>query len=177
MDIENWILTSETNSTSVDYLNRFTDNIIKYGIHGISAIGITFNAVTLFVLSNQNFKHKYYDFLRCRCICNLVVCVTGAMYKDLTMRDTESDYYELFYEWLVVNLPKRIAFFASAISDILLILNRYVTLCDKKKSVFYRLSKSVRNPFCKREGSEKKFVTLTPLVVVVKREINSKFQM
>ena len=77
------------------------------------------------------------------------------MYKDLTMRDTENDYYGLFYEWLVVNLPKRIAFFASAISDILLILNRYVTLYDKKKSVFYRLSKSVRNPFANGRGQKK----------------------
>ena len=135
--------TNTNRSELVDYLEKATV-VVDYGIRVVSVIGILFNLTTLVVLHNRKFKHKFYDFLRCRCVSYLFVCAIGSVYRDIPLSGQVDDYMTIIILWFVINYPMRVVFFASGIIDMLLVLNRYVTLCNRKRSVFYSLSKRVR---------------------------------
>lgn len=130
------------NETAV-YLNKASDLVIQYGINGVSVIGALFNFATLIVLATNYFDHRFYNFLRCRCICNLAVCSVGIFYYDLTNINVTVEYLPLYYQWLVIRLPMRLFFSASIVSDNLIILNRLAVLYKKHDSIFYTLSKKV----------------------------------
>lgn len=125
------------------FLSKASDFVVNYGINGVSLVGIFFNIVTITVLATRFFEHKFYNFLQCRCICNLAVCLTGVFFKELANRGEEVEYLPLFLNWFVINIPMRIFFLASVISDNLIILNRLTNLYNKKESIFYGLSKKV----------------------------------
>jgi hypothetical protein len=131
----------QTNGSSLT--NNLNKAAAIVGIRVISGIGIVFNIITLIVLFNKKYKHKFYDFLRCRCISYLVVCIYGVLFKNFTETNEVDDYLYILVDWFVIFLPIRITFLASAITDILLVLNRFVNLCDRKTIIFYTLSKKV----------------------------------
>lgn len=125
-------------------LRRAKDIVTQYGIHGVSGIGSLINIATIMVLTNRKFMHNFYDFLRCRCACNLVVCLCGIFFHEIPDLDTHTEeYLSLIFIWFAFFIPMRIALLASFISDNLLIVNRLATLYDRSISVFYKLSKKV----------------------------------
>lgn len=132
-------------SETVASLVQATNMIIKYGLPAVSGTGILFNTATIFVLSNRKkFKNNFYDFLICRCFCNLVVCCFGVFYeKTLNCSTCEYDYTHLFLNWYVLHFPIRVAFMASIISDNLIVLNRLANLYNYTTSLFFKLSKRV----------------------------------
>lgn len=117
--------------------------INNYAICVVSIVGTVLNLFTLLLLANNSFKHKFYDFLRCRCLCNLVVCAFGIAYVDVFCRECPVNYVRLLLYSVLVHIPVRMAFLASAISDVLLIINRLLMLYDKKESGIYKLTKKV----------------------------------
>ena len=117
--------------------------VVIYSIRGISVIGTLFNISTIIVLTRPKFRHNFYNFLRCRCCCNLFVCLVGIFFYDLPDIETQCDYISLLFIWNVTILPMRVAFLSSFISDNLLVLNRLLNLYEMKSSIFYRLSKKV----------------------------------
>lgn len=139
---------NRTSNELVASLTSAGDALQTYGFPIISGVGVFFNYFTLCALNNYQLKFKFYDFFRCRCFCNLVVCILG-IFMDLRVVDlivTEEctmDYWTLYLKLYLVVLPIRFAFMSSAISDILLILNRIALLFGKKKSKLYTLSKRV----------------------------------
>jgi hypothetical protein len=143
MNVSSSFIKSTNRSELVDYLEKATV-VVDYGIRVVSIIGILFNLTTLVVLHNRKFKHKFYDFLRCRCVSYLFVCAIGSVYRDIPLSGQVDDYMRIIIGWYVINIPMRVVFFASGIIDVLLVLNRYVTLYNRKGSVFYTLSKKVR---------------------------------
>lgn len=128
-------------SETTVYLNKVSDLIVEYGIHGVSVFGSLFNIVTIIVLATNFFDHKFYNFLRCRCICNLAVCLIGIFLDELPKTNETVEYFSLFYQLFAITLPLRVFFIASAISDNLIILNRLATLYEKNSSIFFTLSK------------------------------------
>lgn len=75
--------------------------------------------------------------------CNVCICLLGISYPSYP---------------LPTLIPLRMGFLASAISDILLTLNRVVLLYDQKQSIFYALPKKViinqiifNNKYCLKE--------------------------
>ena len=140
------MMTAELNaSDTAIYLNKASELVLEYGIHGVSVFGSLFNIVTIIVLATNFFDHKFYNFLRCRCICNLTVCLVGIFYIDLPNTNVTVEYLPLYYNWFLVFYPMRVFFWASAISDNLIILNRLAVLYKKNNSIFYTLSKKVSN--------------------------------
>ena len=133
------------NATSevVLVLELAQDIIINYGCRGISIVGIFVNLFGLIVLRNRHLEEKFYDCLFCRCVCNLVVCLFGCLHNVLPCKMCPTYFVWLFLKLYVHMLGMRIAFFASVICDILLILNRMLLLLDRKNSVLYKLSKKV----------------------------------
>lgn len=116
-----------------------------YCLRVIAAFGVLFNLATILLLFNKRFKHKFYDFLQCRCACNLIVCLlaTISCLGLLPCIGCEDDYASLVILTFVWAFPGRMALMASAISDNLLILNRLVTLYQWKNSIFKKFSKKV----------------------------------
>lgn len=126
------------------YLMKLEKIVIEYGVHGISLFGAFFNTATILLLLLKMFDHKFYNFLRCRCVCNLVVCLFGVVYYGLPdIEQRTAEYIPLLLNWFLVNIPMRAALLASFISDNLLVVNRLITLCERKESVLYTLSKKV----------------------------------
>lgn len=121
------------------------EDILKYLhiIRSIAVLGVLLNLTTILLLLKKKFEHKFYDFLRCRCFCNLIVCIFSTYTSRLQCRGCESDYIDLIINVFVIQWPTRSAYIASAISDNLLILYRLVNLYQWTDSVFMKLSKKV----------------------------------
>ena len=138
-------LTVERNeSETAQYLNKLGDLVVVYGVHGVSVIGTIFNIITIIALATRFFDHSFYNFLRCRCVCNLGVCVVGIFFYDNPKQHESVEYLPLVFNWFFATIPMRILFFASAVSDNLIVLNRMDTLHEKRNSIFLTLSKKVR---------------------------------
>ena len=136
-----------------EYITKARDLLIDYGVRGISAAGVLFNLLTIIVLNKKNiFKHSFYEFLRCRCICNLLVCLVGIYFQrpDKFCENCVANYIEICINWLAITIPCRIAFFAAVISDILIISNRLSTISsnDQNKGFFNKLPKKVNLLIC-----------------------------
>ena len=95
----------------------------------------------------KEFKHNFYNFLRCRSVCNFSVCLVGIYYQrpDTICENCRFDFNWINVNWFAIALPLRVFFMASFISDNLIVLNRLANLYDKKTSTFYKLSKRVRS--------------------------------
>lgn len=124
------------------YLIEARDIVINYGIRGLSALGIILNVLSLIVIMRRQLSHNFYDFLRCRCICNLVVCIFALGYTRVVFSECVEDYRLIAFQWFG-NILIRSALLASSISDNLVIINRYVILYNKQESIFNKLSKKV----------------------------------
>ena len=141
-------LTVERNeSETAQYLNKLGDLVVVYGVHGVSVIGTIFNIITIIALATRFFDHSFYNFLLCRCVCNLVVCLMGIFFLELPVQQMTVEYLPLVFNWFVITLPLRAAFIASVISDNLLISNRLATLYKKNNSIFYTMPKKVCSSF------------------------------
>ncbi len=140
--------TTDQKSDSILLLAKAKEILIDYGIHGVAVTGTLFNILTLIILARKAFKHTFYNFLRCRCACNLLICSLAIFHSDLPEHGAVvADQMSLFCAMYVVNLPLRTAFFASLLSDNLLVLNRLANLREQRGSVFYALSKVVTLSF------------------------------
>lgn len=127
---------------TVTYLGRTSDWIIRFGIHPISIVGVLFNAFCLIFLLNKKLANKVYNFLWCRCFCNLAVCLFGVLFIKPLCTTCLTDYTEL-NNIFVLELGMKASFLASSLSDILLILNRCVFLFSNKNRKLSELSKTV----------------------------------
>ena len=139
------------NTTPSDSIFKLTTDLITiYGIPGISVIGTALNLCSAAVLLNAKLKHSFYDFLFCRTICNLLVCLFGIFYSDLVCeKECTDSFVHLNIHWFGLIFPKRVALLASFNSDILIILNRMLTVYDRKDYRFIlKMPKWVSIFFC-----------------------------
>ncbi len=136
---------NQTNSSELDLLlNQMSHFSYNFTGSILSIFGAIFNTFSLLILLSSSLKHSFYDFLQCRCICNLIVSVIGIFYHIFGgWKLCGTDYATVFVQFYLLLLPIRIAFFASVISDNLLILNRLANLYEMKRSTFLKLSKTV----------------------------------
>jgi hypothetical protein len=135
---------SQRNITEPYRLYQITNFTDQYVNLVVSIVGTIFNSFSLTVLLDRDLKHNFYDFFRCRCVSNLVVCLIGIAYGVYGgLKLCRSDYMDMAVSLYALLIPIRITIFASAICDNLLILNRLVNLHDKKGSIFFKLSKKV----------------------------------
>jgi hypothetical protein len=153
MNSTNYTIGGGNTNDIAEYITKARDLLIDYGVRGISAAGVLFNLLTIIVLHKKNiFKHSFYEFLRCRCICNLLVCLVGIYFQrpDKFCENCVANYIEICINWFAVIIPGRIAFLAAIISDILIISNRLSTISsnDQNKGFFNKLTKKVNLLIC-----------------------------
>ncbi len=136
---------NQANLTGADQLlydiGKYIDQYVGLGV---SILGISFNTFSMILMLNVKFKHNFYDFLRCRCFTNLVVCLCALVYAIFGgLKVCRTSYIEMSVAFYVALLPLRLAFLASVICDNFLLLNRLVNLYKIKNSIFSNLSKKV----------------------------------
>jgi len=142
-------MNSTANSTSLDlqWAIDLTEIINNYVIRITGGVGALANLLFVVLLLNKNLKHKIYDFFWCRSICNLLVCVLAAGYVS-NCYDCESEsYWFLFYQWHINFIGIRILSLSCFISDIFLIVNRYLQII-RKQNFFSKMSKTLTLFIC-----------------------------
>ena len=117
--------------------------LVAYLVKGVSAFGVLFNLFALGIMLKSQFKHKFYDFLRCRAFIYLLICVTGIFAKNTTCMECVVDFVYLHFEWYAISLPIRTFFLAGAICENLLILNRLVNIQGQNGHFLNKWSKKV----------------------------------
>ncbi len=118
------------------YLNRL-----------IGIVGVVLNLLGLIVMSNKSLIHPIYMFLWCRQLCNLIVCILACGWVEPLAYEAADTYGSKVYMYFLIAVPLRISFFTSAISDVILILNRYFIITDQKVFLL-RISKLTNIAMC-----------------------------
>jgi len=81
---------------------------------------------------NKTLIHPIYNFTWGRTFCNWFVCFLGCGWVQTLNYDQPGGYYQRAYGLYVFGIFIRIAFFASSISDLMLILNRYLVITEQR---------------------------------------------
>ncbi len=141
---------SNTTELNIEYEWAIVGNYIleNYIIRAIGGIGIVFNALYAKILLNKSLKHKIYDFFLCRVICNVIVCIFVAGNVERCFECESDSYWFLFYQYFINGIGIKIVSFASFISDIFLILNRYLEISKKNILFWKQMSKKLTLLLC-----------------------------
>ncbi len=124
-----------------------TDIVESYLIRIVGAIGVVFNVFFAVILLNRSLKHKIYNFLWCRAVCNLSVCILSAGFVKKCFVCEYDSYEFLFYQYYISTINSRVFSLASLMSDLFLILNRFLEIV-KKKSFLFKMSKLLNLLIC-----------------------------
>jgi len=103
-----------------------------YMTRTIGFLGLLLNSLGLFIILNKALIHPIYNFTWGRTFCNWVVCILGCGWVQSEDFDVPGTYYQRAYSVYVIGIPTRIALFASSISDVMLILNRYFVITEQR---------------------------------------------
>jgi hypothetical protein len=98
----------------------------------ISFLGVILNLLGILMMLNKTLIHPMYNFTWCRTFCNWFVCFLGCGWVQTLDYDQPGGYYQRAYGLYVFGIFIRIAFFASSISDLILILNRYFVITEQR---------------------------------------------
>ncbi len=96
--------------------------------------GVLLNLLFAIMLLHKDLKHKIYDFFWCRCICNFMVCLLAVGYVSNCFSCLYESYWSAIYGWFIFATNLRVFSFASFVSDIFLVLNRF---CEITKKDFF----------------------------------------
>ncbi len=118
-----------------------TSILSTYVIRVVGGIGIVLNAFYAKILFDKSLKHKIYDFFLCRVFCNAIVCLFVAGYVEMCFECESYSYWFTFYQIYINGIGLRIVSCASLISDIFLILNRYLEITKNGISIWKQMSK------------------------------------
>jgi len=98
----------------------------------IGFLGVILNLLGILMMLNKTLIHPMYNFTWCRTFCNWLVCFLGCGWVQTLDYDQPGGFYQRAYGLYVFGIFIRIAFFASSISDLILILNRYFVITEQR---------------------------------------------
>ncbi len=136
---------NNTNSTELNIQDEWAKEgaqiLASYVVRAVGGFGIVLNAFYAKILFDKSLKHKIYDFFLCRVLCNGIVCLFVAGYIQMCFECESYSYWFIFYEIYINANGIRVVSFASLLSDIFLILNRYLEITKKNIVFWNRMSK------------------------------------
>ena len=133
--------------TNNNYYEIIADIFGYYIISFVGFMGIIFNSFLSYILRSKNLKHSFYKYIFVKAIIDTVVSLFGLVYFKSNCQNCRSrSYAYLIHQWFVVLINVRIAFMMSSISEIYLILNRYLIL-KNIKNCFYDVKLRYYVPF------------------------------
>ena len=98
----------------------------------VSGLGIFLNLIFLVILLSKKLKNSIYSYLWSRSFCNLIVCIFGLVYMDPPDQRLDRPLYLQIHQVIISGFTIRTVLLASAITDCLLILNRYFNLSNRQ---------------------------------------------
>jgi len=117
------------NSTSIANLSFELQFIYINRIIGF--LGVILNSLGILIMLNKTLIHPMYNFTWGRTFCNWFVCLFSCGSVPVLDYNQSGGYYEKMYQVSVFAIPIRIAYLASSISDVMLILNRYFVITER----------------------------------------------
>lgn len=134
-ELNNWQLVTDLSNVIDNYITRI-----------IAAAGIIFNIFFLIILYNKKNKELVHSIYRCfrgRTLTNLAVNLIVAVHDSFNCRGLPScnmnSYYQAFYNVYFSYIPLELFLTSSIICDVIMSINRYFVIIDKKNS-FTKLS-------------------------------------
>jgi hypothetical protein len=121
-----------TSIASSSFEFQSTTEVPTYINRMISFLGVILNSLGLVIMMNKTLIHPMYNFTWGRTFCNWLVCLLGCGWVKTLNYDQPGTYYQKVYQAYIFGLPSRIVFCASSISDLMLILNRYFVITERK---------------------------------------------
>jgi len=98
----------------------------------ISFLGLILNSLGLHIMLNKTLVHPMYNFTWGRTFCNWLVCLLGCGWVQTLDYDQPGEYVQKMYQVYIFGFPLRMAYFASSVSDVMLILNRYFVITERR---------------------------------------------
>jgi len=129
----------------LDQTKFFLLNYLGRVIYGF---GILLNAFFLFLLLKKCFKNPIYNYFWSRAFCNLMASIFGVIYVQFPTELMVYEKYSLIHHFYISGSTTRAVFLASSVSDILLIVNRYYSMTEKRNSFFAKISKKANLFLC-----------------------------
>ena len=136
-------LTNTTESNIQYWAIDVTYILETYVIRVAGGIGVLLNALYFKILLDKRLKHKIYDFFLCRVLCSAIVCLFGVGNISKCFTCESDSYWFLIYQYYISGIGIRMALFASLISDIFLILNRYLQMTKRNSPFWKQISKKL----------------------------------
>lgn len=127
------------NDSSTTLRTITTANFIveTYLVRIVSLFGFIFNSFNLLIISNKKLTHYIYNFIWCKLFFNIVVCAFGMIYIAYECPNScKNDYYTIIVSW-ANGITIRVVYFISQLTDILIMLNRYLLFKNKKNHLQY----------------------------------------
>ncbi len=128
-------------------LSEINSAIKMYVLRIISGFGIALNILSMIICFNKKLTNHFYSLLWCRSLINGAVCLFGVSFLQLSAPPVPQSYALAFATVFIINLPMRITFFVSAVSELLLIMNRLYVI-ENKTNFFSKMSKISNLVFC-----------------------------
>ena len=126
-------------------MNQATNNIYisianiigYYAIPLVSLIGIMLNIFLSIFLKSKKLKHSFYKYIFVKTMIDIFVCIFGAIYyKSICIECGPFTYQHLFHRWYIIMVNIRILFLMSSISEVYIILNRYLMLKNIRNCLY-----------------------------------------
>ena len=122
-------LNSTLNQANSSIFESIADIIGYYAIPFVAFIGIILNSFLGAMTRSKKLKHSFYKYIFVKTLIDTFVCIFGLVYFKSNCLECNRDRYGyLFHKWYIVYPSLRITFMMSSISEIYLILNRYLIL-------------------------------------------------
>jgi len=112
-------------SSSFEFKFNYINRIIGF-------LGVILNSLGLVIMINKTLIHPMYKFTWGRTFCNWFICFLGCGWVQTLTYGQPGGYYQKVYQMYIFGFPLRMVFFASSISDLILILNRYFVITERK---------------------------------------------
>lgn len=128
-------------SSSIYFLNINTMNSISnafgyFLIPVISVIGLFLNLSITILLGKNKFKHKFYKYLGCKTVIDLIICINGIGFMNsfcsICQENVSNTLLVQIYKLHLVKNSLRVLLALSSLFEVFLSLNRYMTITNKK---------------------------------------------
>ncbi len=129
-------------------LDQITLILLNYLGRVISGFGILLNTFFLFLLLKKCFKNQIYNYFWSRAFCNLIASIFGVIFVQFPLELMTYEKYTLIHQLYISGFGTRAVLMASSVSDILLIVNRYYSMTERRNSFFAKISKKTNLFLC-----------------------------
>ncbi len=123
------------NESDVDWTDQAIFVLDNYVIRIAGSLGVLLNLFFAIVLRHKSLKNKLYDFFWCRVAINFLISVLVAGQLGNCFACEFSSYEVVIYQYHINALGLRLLKLSSLLSDLHLIVNRFLEITRKKNCV------------------------------------------